>query len=83
MGWKYLGAFDINHRPKIGRYVLEKGLIIKLRALGKNRTHTRQGGQYGAGVGYGSGLSGEPVGSRRGPTLGADWEELAADSSQL
>ena len=26
LGWKYLGAFDINHRPKIGRYVLEKGL---------------------------------------------------------
>jgi len=85
LGWKYLGAFTINHRPKIGRYVLEKGLIVKLRGGGKaKRPRARKGQGIGAGLGYGSGLSGETARSRRG--VGGDDDELdevAAESSQL
>ena len=81
--WKYLGAFTINHRPKIGRYVLEKGLIVKLRGGGKAKA-LAQGQGNGVGLGYGSGLSGETAGSRRGIRSDDDEvNEVPAESSQL
>ena len=60
--------------------MLEKGLIVKLRAVGKpTRTQAarQEADQCGTGVGYGSGFSGATVGSRRG----SEWEDGAADGS--
>lgn len=65
LGWKYLAAPDLNQR-KVGKYILEKALIVK---LGAGQREIPQHRHLGSGVGYGSGLS------QRGPTFEPSAEE--------
>ena len=70
LGWKYLAASDLNQR-KVGKYILEKALIVKLGAGERESPKDNDGWSRhsGSGVGYGSGLS------QRGPTFEPSAEE--------